>query len=548
MRKLPTVQRRGRGPVVFEEAYDFEKAGGLARKPEVAGLSGKFSTVKPEIGRAKFQFASSVTVRMNNDLGNLGGPDPMVAVGEKTVLVANTTSFKFFDKATGQVTYANDVTNLFSMYLLPSSSQWLNNFYNVPWDVPYYCSKDTPCNKAGVSVKHDPNTGLRLPCEEKTDEGTARDAYDMRVIYQKEHRRFVIVAALKNNTSRDNNYYNPSGSRDCSQYLLRLVGIAVSVSENPADGFHFYRTEENNYRDWPNVVVDQDYLVIAHKGGGQFSEGTSIVSVYPFRQMMVGTQNVEGFFIKQITPMGVSPKAVIPVTNLETDHKSQAFFFIEHANGDQGQIKIWYIKKPSDPATIFNNPPTQLREAGGQLIVAGANFTGGYYAGVTYFKDQIYMVSHQLFFESSSLFRKGYGLNVFRIPVHSLNSGGYEPTTVGLERQVFKHENYSYLFPSIAVDVFRNLAIQFVRIPRDKHASEKPQIRTKVKFSQDTDWRDSQLVKEWTVEHDGSKLVHYSWIVKDPFNIAHFWHAHRLTTGTKGMWVGRIDLNAVPAP
>ncbi|HEX5703237.1 MAG TPA: hypothetical protein VFX97_08580 [Pyrinomonadaceae bacterium] len=144
--------------------------------------------------------------------------------------------------------------------------------------------------------------------------------------------------------------------------------------------------------------------------------------------------------------------------------------------------------------------------------------------------------------------RKGYGLNVFRIPVHPLNNGGYEATTVGLHRDVFQHENYSYLHPSIAVDLFKNLAIQFIRVPRHKDSVEKPQIRTKVKFSQDTAWRDSQVAKEWTVAFNDDQKFDYSWIVRDPFNIAHFWHAHRLRTGTKGMWVGRIDLNSQPAP
>ena len=178
-----------------------------------------------------------------------------------------------------------------------------------------------------------------------------------------------------------------------------------------------------------------------------------------------------------------------------------------------------------------------------------ANFSGGAYAGVTYHDNNIYLVSHQEFFPASTLtLRAGYGLNIFTIPVHSLQNGGYEATTVGLGRQVFKNENYSYQNPSLGVDTQKNVVIQFIRLPRDKHSAEKPQIRVKVKFHAESQWRDSQLIKEWTVAHNDKKLVDYSWIVKDPFRLEYFWHAHRFRTGSKDMWVGRIDLNSQPEP
>jgi len=162
----------------------------------------------------------------------------------------------------------------------------------------------------------------------------------------------VVIAALRPQTAKDNNCYNRDGSdHDCSQYLIRLVAIAISVSENPADGFHVYRTTENNYRDWPNAVVDQDYLVIAHKGGGAETNGQSIATVFSFRQMKDGVagSSVKGFRIRQVNDQ--TPVAVVPVANVLTDVYSQAFFFIE--NLGSGKIKIWYIKKPSDTSAIF---------------------------------------------------------------------------------------------------------------------------------------------------------------------------------------------------
>jgi hypothetical protein len=531
-----------------EQEYDFEKAPQWRGQDDIAVAAerGRAVEVKPEPKvRDRPLFLENPQRRINIGVQAEGGPDPMVAVGDRTIVVANFKWIKFFDKKTGSMPLSTNATALFWKFLNPEiqegpqtgqpNPEYISNHLDIPADVPYWCGKERACKTGPI----DPISGNRLPCTNLTDEGLVQTGYDVRVYYQKEHKRFVIVAALKNETSRDNDDYNRPPTRDCSKYLARFVGIAVSLTEDPNDGFHVFRTRENNFRDWPRVVVDQDYLTLAHNGGGENSLGNSIVTVYSFRAMKDGLGTVSHFTIPQV-PNG--PVAVVPVANLLTNHMSQTQFFVEHANAADGIIKILYFKKPADPAAIFQNPPTSLTTAG-IITVPGARFSGGAFAGITYFDENIYTVSYQKFATETFLHRHGYGLNFFRIPVIAKTNGHHEATVVGLEHNVFKDADYSFSHPSLAMDLFKNVVIQFIRIPRDKNSSEKPQLRYKIKFAGNPDWNRSKLVQEWTsFPATNKKLVDYSWITKDPFELAHFWHAHAHAVPGKAMWVGRINL------
>ncbi len=567
MRRVRLAYRRTRKkPLQVERRYSFERKRGevgrspeLERSPSEAGRLKDFQSVKDVQIKSEIELGTQAqgtlgpVARINDETKSRGGPDPMVAVGEKNVLVGNYDWIKFFDKTSGQVLEEMDVDSLFWRFLSPTvpgtnqpNPDFASNFYNIPKDVPLACSRSQPCKPHDCDNNDYDDDDL--PCGETDatieDAGLIREAYDLKVLYQKEHRRFVVVAALRPQTAKDNNCYNRDGSdADCSQYLIRLVAMAISVSENPADGFHVYRTTENNYRDWPNAVVDQDYLVIAHKSGSAESIGRSIVTVFSFKQMKDGLagSSVKGFRIRQRDD---TPLAVTPVANVLTDTNSQAFFFIENL-GD-GKIKIWYIKKPTDPAAIFQNPPTRLTEAG-QISIDGAGFGGGAFAGATFYSNMLYMVSYQQFHEATSTKRPGYGMNVFQIPVIKKTNGDYQASksvSEGFQHSVFEHADYSYMDSSIAVDFLKNIVIQFVRLPRSLSSSEKPQIRYKVKFSHQPDWKDSRLSKQWGDSTAGNeRLVHFSWVAKDPFKLQHYWHAHIFKSASdEGTWVGRVNL------
>lgn len=549
-----------------DEFYSFEKR---TRKPSPVnpGLkkAGAIEVIEAESGIRPVEkpaYSISPLVKINNAVSREGGPDPMVAVGEKTILVSNTHWLKFFDKSGGAVLHEISTNGLFWQFVnpvIPGTStpnpDYASNFYNIPEDVPYYCSKSKPC---GVSDCGSGGYGSNdLPCTEKKDEGLINEAYDVRVYYQKEHKRFVVVAALRNQSSKDNNCYNANGEMDCSQYLIRLVAVAVSASENPADGFYIYRTGENNYRDWPNAFIDQDYLVISNLGGGDdYTNGKSIVTVYNFRQMKDGVSGViQGFTIAQ-NNAAQTAGSLIPISNLLTNQYSNVFFFLEnnywgsddnlHGRRNEGKAKIWYFTKPANAGSIFQNPPGQLKLAG-EVGIDDRNFDGGAAAGITYHNGFIYYSSFMKFFESTSTKRIGFGMNILKIPAIKKSNGDYEvnkSNAAGFRHYEFKNENYSFLDVSIAVDAFHNMAINFIRIPREKNSGEFPQIRCKVKFSHEESWRASRLVKQWGNTSEGKERhVHYSWITKDPYNINKFWISQAYRNNDKGgTWIDDISL------
>ena len=284
--------------------------------------------------------------------------------------------------------------------------------------------------------------------------------------------------------------------------------------------------------------------MIAYKGGSDATNGKSVVTVFSFRQMKDGVgPSVDAFRIKQDDQASM-PKGVTPVQNLLTNQYSQAFFFIEDAG--TGRIRIWYLKKPTLAADIFKNPPTQLVKAG-EIVIADAAFTGGAFAGATYYDNMLYTVSYQGMYPASGTKRKGYGLNVFQIPVVEQTNGGYKASkniSQGFKHSIFKSESHSFRNPSIAVDLLHNIVIQFVRIPRDSTSSEFPNIRYKVKLSHRADWEYSELAKNWDAPHpEAKKLVDFSWVAKDPYKLTHFWQAHIYkANGTTGTWITRIDL------
>ncbi len=104
-------------------------------------------------------------------------------------------------------------------------------------------------------------------------------AYDTRAAYDPIGKRFVFAANARNYVweSTDgprgtcSRYIDESGdSTPSSKYCdaaRRHLLIAVSVSEDPADGFHIYAIKEPNYRDWPMLTVNGNQLIVGHSGG-----------------------------------------------------------------------------------------------------------------------------------------------------------------------------------------------------------------------------------------------------------------------------------------
>jgi hypothetical protein len=112
------------------------------------------------------------------------------------------------------------------------------------------------------------------------------EVYDSRAAYDSIGKRFVFLAQARNTlwqrpskfywedhggptVDECSAYWDPSEierySFDYCNSARRYLMIAVSVSENPADGFHLCAVKESNYRDWPTLAVVGNQLIVGHK-------------------------------------------------------------------------------------------------------------------------------------------------------------------------------------------------------------------------------------------------------------------------------------------
>lgn len=143
-----------------------------------------------------------------------------------------------------------------------------------PLDVNHYLGFETPCDDASRPT----TVGYRY-C-------VSGGAYDTRVEYDAVGRRFVIVAQLRNYiwttafendpTANLDNWPFQSGYSHAPQQLTnapndgvlarRLKIVAVSRTEDPRLGFHTYVFAQNNYRDWPWMSINGEWLVLSNRG------------------------------------------------------------------------------------------------------------------------------------------------------------------------------------------------------------------------------------------------------------------------------------------
>ncbi len=118
------------------------------------------------------------------------------------------------------------------------------------------------------------------------------EVYDSRAAYDESGGRFIFIANARHPMWDDaDSLKDAPGRADCAKVNIfnleenspdelyvdgidcdlvrRNLMIAVSVSEDPADGFHLYAITESNVRDWPIVSVQGDQLIVGHMNYGR---------------------------------------------------------------------------------------------------------------------------------------------------------------------------------------------------------------------------------------------------------------------------------------
>ncbi|MEQ8278760.1 MAG: hypothetical protein RMA76_29680 [Deltaproteobacteria bacterium] len=209
-----------------------------------------------------------------------GDQDNGVAAGHNFFAVALNDSVRFYTRD-GTSLMTADLDAMFEPFKRSSP----NGATPRPLDVNHYIGFDTPCDDPSY-----PTTNAYRYC-------VSGGAYDTRVEYDKIGRRFVIVAQIRNplwtnifsanprqNISPAEPYVSgyaypnpPDGAPKTMNaganggLARRLKVVAVSRAEDPALGFHTYVFVQNNYRDWPWMSINGDWLVLANRGPEQIN-------------------------------------------------------------------------------------------------------------------------------------------------------------------------------------------------------------------------------------------------------------------------------------
>lgn len=442
----------------------------------------------------------------------VSGVDPMVAAGEDYLVVTQDHRIAFYDKQGNPLKDKNgndhnfSATSFFGKFIAPKNADGstnldnINRYLNFPSDAPISCdlTDETP----------------DFPC--------VGEFYDTRVLYDPFHKRFVILSAARHSLW--------TSDPDYGELARRFIAIAVSKGEDPRDGFHQYMPTWSNYRDWPWMAVNGDYLVTAKKGATD-PEGP-VASVFHLPSMMTGSQNPP--FFKYFEGAIGGGGALIPAMHYPGE--SNLTFMLKRGKG--GTRTIYAFAPPSDPWTA---PPLMSASV---PITAGV---GSIRDSVTYRKGKLSYVS------ARSLGEFGLAVQVVRIPVSATAGGisassdpadGFFDNIITIDADPSLEHRVSREVMSSAVNADGDMLIAYGRYSMEGEPAILGEVRYSVWYHDDAFPRWSRRLKQGVAQptENGepvsyySSPVDYSAVVVDPADGKSFWIAHEYgaTTAKNG--------------
>jgi hypothetical protein len=167
--------------------------------------------------------------------------DPQIAASRGYLVVTANGLIGFYDKAGNQL-LAFNTSNFFKPLWDPANPNNINTFLNLPPGA--YCDPNTPFAANTFCLN---------------------SYYDTRVIYDEYRRRFWISALAINRNSKAD--ITSDGVNDLAQRAARRTKalLAVSLTDNPLDGFYLY---------WYNAVIDDGVCnAVDECPGSEFQPG-----------------------------------------------------------------------------------------------------------------------------------------------------------------------------------------------------------------------------------------------------------------------------------
>lgn len=429
------------------------------------------------------------------------GVDPMVAAGEKYLVITQDHTIAFFDKS-GNILKRSDGSDykissyeFFSGFVTPDkpdgsfNADNINRYLNFPSNAAITCdlTKATPV----------------FPC--------VNEFYDTRVLYDAFHKRFVIISGARHQLWTD----KPNG-----ELSRRYLAIAVSRTDDPRQGFHQYMPTWSNYRDWPWMSINGDYLITAHKGSED--PNGPVAAVFHLPALMSGNLNPPHFkyWGSDIGGHG----SLIPAKHYPGE-SALTWMLRRRPNGD---ARLFAFAPPTDPWTA---PP---------LMKASATVQ----TGVGSIRDSLTYRHGRLQFSTvRSLGEFGYVVHVVRIPVSATANGisasinpadGFFDNLVNLDGDPSLAHRVSREVPSSAVNAAGDMLIAYGRFSMAGAPPILAEVRYAVWYHNEPFPRWSRILKEGEVQPmDGGapvsfygSPVDYSAVVIDPADGMSFWIAH----------------------
>lgn len=523
-----------------EDAFTFEEAKPQFRKNLTWKKVDKMEIVKKDPPKLN----AKALIKSQWDV-DFGGVDPMLAVGHEYMVVCDGYSLGYYNK-TGQNinkgTLATNVRQLFALFLdrnLADGSANPNHpnnwFPDILTDVPDACNISDP--------NGDP------------DDGIIQAAYDTRVLYEKTYKRFVILCAIRNHCWGCSGC-NVAEKNICKNNSVRLFAWAVSVSQDPRDGFYVYMNGTNNVRDWPRVVVDQDYMVVAHDGKGRM--GSPAITIYSWPDLVAGSGSPRK--VKFLSDQ-ISPRMYIPVHN-RLPASNQLIF--AHKFSDS-HIGFYHIKKPGIRSDIFKSGAIVRPSPIGSISYSDKIFKGPL-SGITYDNKGIHFATTGVEGGQTATAAPRYAARVWTVPVVSGSGGSLSFPPLLNEATGYVHckiaSSFSYEQPAIAVDILNNIFVGFVRssVTADgrppeirytiwKYGEQEPANSTLLRKSESQPtYRcvtcSTDIPDNLTNKDGDNHYIDYAWAVADPAETAVFWLAHTYfnSSGQRRMHVAKASL------
>jgi len=386
------------------------------------------------------------------------GVDPMVAVGEKSVVVTQDHRIAFFDKQ------GNPLQPKFGVPTNVSAT----NFFRAFWAPKL---KDGTVNQSNINLHLG---AASAACDATVDPPSSPciwEWYDTKVLYDRITKRFVILAPARNlwkNTTKPG-YENPNGI--WNDLARRYFAFAVSRTQDPRDGFHQYMTmgiAGSNYSDGPRIAVSNGSLIVAHASP---ESGKPVAYVFSLQDAAAGKLTVGNF---TYAASAIGGGGVVPVTSFGD---SGGLTFLVRANKTKN-VTVFAFPQPANASTA---PALQQDAVSVDWVLGTASLKAPVYRNGTIYGTSMVEVTPLVPNQKP----QRMCVRVLRIPVEKVSQAAINVPSNKLSDICFGRsavddaptDLISYELPAIAVTKAGDMIIVYGRIGIETVQTLYPQVR-----------------------------------------------------------------------